>query len=71
MKKFDNIKHHESIDNIKHDENYNHTCGCSHIIMKSKFGVELKSAIIVVEDDGEDYIGHHSKKDGERQDPSL
>ena len=39
--------------------------------MLSKFGVELKSAIIVVEDNGEDYVGHRSKKDGERQNPSL
>ena len=32
---------------------------------------ELKSAIAVVEDNGKDCIGHHSQKDGKRQDPSL
>ena len=32
---------------------------------------ELNSAIVVVEDNGEDCIGHYSKKDGKRQDPSL
>ena len=32
---------------------------------------ELKSAIDVVEVNGEDCVGHHSNKDGERQDPSL
>ena len=32
---------------------------------------ELKSVIVVVEDNGEDCIGHHNKKDGERQDPRL
>ena len=32
---------------------------------------ELKSAMDVVEVNGEDCVGHHSKKDGVRQDPSL
>ena len=28
---------------------------------------KLKSAIFVVEDNGEDCVGHHSKQDGEKQ----
>ena len=32
---------------------------------------EMGSAIIVVEDDSEQSIGQHSKKDDDRQDPSL
>ena len=32
---------------------------------------EVKSAMIVVEGNGEDYIGQRSKKYGARQDPSL
>ena len=32
---------------------------------------KLKSAIFVVVDNGEDCVGHHSKKHGERQDPIL
>ena len=32
---------------------------------------EIESAIIVVEDNGEHSIGQHSKKDDDRQDPSL
>ena len=32
---------------------------------------ELKSAIVVVEDNGEDCVGDHRKKYGKRQDPSL
>ena len=32
---------------------------------------QMRSAIIVVEDNGEDCVGHHSKKDGKRQDPGL
>ena len=60
----------ENIDNIEHWENNNHIWDCLHIML-SKFGAELKSAVIVVEDNGEDYVGHHSKKDGERQNPSL
>ena len=32
---------------------------------------KLKSAIRVEKDNSEDCIGHHSKKDGERQDPGL
>ena len=39
--------------------------------MLAKFGVELKSSITVVVDNGKDCIGHHSKKDGEWQDPIL
>ena len=31
----------------------------------------MKSAIIVVEDDGKKSIGHHGKKDNKGQDPSL
>ena len=31
----------------------------------------MKLAIIVVEDNGKDGVGHRSNKDGERQDPSL
>ena len=60
----------ENIDNNKHYKNNNRTRSCSHIML-SKFGVELKSAIIVVEDNGEDYVGHRSKKDGERQNPRF
>ena len=32
---------------------------------------QMRSAIIVVEDSGEDCVGHHSKKYGKWQDPGL
>ena len=32
---------------------------------------QMKSGIIVVEDNGKDCVGHDSNKDGERQDPGL
>ena len=32
---------------------------------------EMRSAIIVVEGNGDDCIGHHSKKNSWRQDPNL
>ena len=40
---------------------------CSGHIWQNK----AKSAICVVEDNSEDCVSHHCKKDGERQDPSL
>ena len=40
-------------------------------IQLEKLIILLKSAIIVVEDNGKDCVDPHSKEDGERQDPSL
>ena len=62
------------------DKNTNDTINIKHKIPDIQFNQlkilrtnKLKSAIfvVVVEDNGEDCVGHHSKKDDDRQDPIL
>ena len=40
-------------------------------LLRSNMTNKTKSAICVVEDNGEDCVGHHDKKGDEGQDPSF